>query len=225
MRAMLEVTSGPAACAIAPAAVRPMIPSRQHPRRRRRSANVHLRVTVVTVWSNGHQQACVTPVTNRLSHGRHGGDAMSVPRLALYAASAAALVAALSGCSSAANAASPRAERLLPRRSAPPPGEQPALVVYSAQGYDAPVTKAFTAATGIPVNAGRRQHRSAADQGRRREEQPAVGPALGGRGHRLRRPGQAGPAARRTPRRRRCNAAGAAAHPERPLVHPGRAPR
>lgn len=34
--------------------------------------------------------------------------------------------------------------------SAGAPGTVP-LVVYSAQGYDAPVTKAFTAATGIPV--------------------------------------------------------------------------
>src|SRR3982074_966679 len=31
------------------------------------------------------------------------------------------------------------------------PGTVP-LVVYSAQGYDAPVTKAFTKATGIPVS-------------------------------------------------------------------------
>ncbi len=36
--------------------------------------------------------------------------------------------------------------------SAPSAAGAAPLVVYSAEGYDAPVTKAFTAATGIPVN-------------------------------------------------------------------------
>ncbi len=73
---------------------------------------------------------------------------MSVPsRLALYTASAAALVAVLSGCSASATAA----PASVAASTTPSAGAGPALVVYSAQGYDAPVTKAFTAATGIAV--------------------------------------------------------------------------
>lgn len=77
---------------------------------------------------------------------------MSVPsRLALYAASTAALVAVLSGCSASASAAPASGGASSTSAATSPAGSGPALVVYSAQGYDGPVTKAFTAATGIPV--------------------------------------------------------------------------
>jgi iron(III) transport system substrate-binding protein len=54
----------------------------------------------------------------------------------------------LAGCGSSAGSA-PAASGA--GSAAPAAGTVP-LVVYSAQGYDAPVTKAFTAATGIPVS-------------------------------------------------------------------------
>jgi iron(III) transport system substrate-binding protein len=77
---------------------------------------------------------------------------MSVPsRLALCTASAAALIAVLSACSASATAASASGGATSAPSGAASAGTGPALVVYSAQGYDDPVTKAFTAATGIPV--------------------------------------------------------------------------
>ena len=77
---------------------------------------------------------------------------MSVPsRLALCTASAAALIAVLSACSASATAASASGGATPASSGAASAGTGPALVVYSAQGYDDPVTKAFTAATGIPV--------------------------------------------------------------------------
>jgi iron(III) transport system substrate-binding protein len=53
------------------------------------------------------------------------------------------------GGAAACGTSSPAAVGSAPASGAP--GTVP-LVVYSAQGYDAPVTKAFTKATGIPVN-------------------------------------------------------------------------
>jgi iron(III) transport system substrate-binding protein len=74
---------------------------------------------------------------------------MSAPsRSAFLAASAITIAAALAGCSSSASATGATASAS-GQASA---GAGPALVVYSAQGYDAPVTKAFTQATGITVN-------------------------------------------------------------------------
>lgn len=71
------------------------------------------------------------------------------------------VAAVVTGCSSsssgtpaassagAAAQSSPSSSTLASPRS--PGGAATPLIVYSAQGYDAPVTKAFTAATGIPV--------------------------------------------------------------------------
>lgn len=56
---------------------------------------------------------------------------------------AAVSVGLLAGCSGAASSQ--------PTNAAQSGGGVVPLVVYSAQGYDSPVTKAFTAATGIPV--------------------------------------------------------------------------
>ena len=80
------------------------------------------------------------------------------PRLAGAATLAFALLA-LSACGSSATGATGAGSGSSPSASAP--GSAPAssggsaaptpLVVYSAQGYDAPVTKAFSQASGIPV--------------------------------------------------------------------------
>src|SRR6185437_13703918 len=59
-------------------------------------------------------------------------------------ASAATLL--VTGCGSSAAGGQSGANPSASTTSGPAP-----LVVYSSQGYDAPVTKAFTAATGIPV--------------------------------------------------------------------------
>ena len=64
------------------------------------------------------------------------------------AAAAAAAAMALAGCGSTAAAVSPSGSAAGGASS----GAKTPLVVYSAQGYDSDVTKAFTAATGIPVN-------------------------------------------------------------------------
>lgn len=57
-------------------------------------------------------------------------------------------VLGLAGCGSSGSAASPTGPSGSAASSAPGVS---ALVVYSAQGYDKPVTEAFTKATGIPV--------------------------------------------------------------------------
>ncbi len=61
----------------------------------------------------------------------------------------------LAGCGSSASSAPPGgptpAGAAAPVTTTAPAGTVP-LVIYSAQGYDAPVTKAFSAATGIPVD-------------------------------------------------------------------------
>ena len=82
------------------------------------------------------------------------------------------------------------ASTALPLPSPPVP-----LIVYSAQGYDSTMTKAFTKATGIPVHARRRQHWAPARQGAGRKEQSELGPAVGRRRHRVCRARPAGPAA------------------------------
>ena len=87
-------------------------------------------------------------------------------RLALSVGAVVSVTALVTGCSSssggtpaassAAAAQSPTSSSTLASSStsaspASPGGAGTPLVVYSAQGYDAPVTKAFTAATGISV--------------------------------------------------------------------------
>ncbi len=83
---------------------------------------------------------------------------MSGPsRLPLRAGAAVTLAAVIAGCSSSttaktnAAAASPVAAATAAGSSTAPSSGATTLIVYSAQGYDDPVTKAFTKATGIPV--------------------------------------------------------------------------
>ena len=81
------------------------------------------------------------------------------PRLLIYPVLCATAAAALAGCSSSAktSTATPASSSSSSAASATTPSPAAAttakvpLVVYSAQGYDSQVTKAFTAATGIPV--------------------------------------------------------------------------
>lgn len=69
--------------------------------------------------------------------------------------SVAALVAGCSSSSGGATSASSQSAAAQSSSASSPSGSSTGsgapLIVYSAQGYDAPVTKAFTAATGIPV--------------------------------------------------------------------------
>ncbi len=81
---------------------------------------------------------------------------MSGPsRLPLRAGAAVTLAAVIAGCSSSStaktNAAATSPKSAAATSSATTSGGASTLIVYSAQGYDAPVTKAFTQATGIPV--------------------------------------------------------------------------
>ena len=71
-------------------------------------------------------------------------------RSACAAATIAVSVLAMSACSSSSKASSGSSSSTSTTGGAASVGKVP-LVVYSAQGYDSPVTKAFTAATGIPV--------------------------------------------------------------------------
>ncbi len=79
----------------------------------------------------------------RLLAGVSGAVALSVLAVAGCSSSSSSSTAAASASSSAASASS----------SAPASSSAAAvpLVVYSAQGYDSAMTKAFTKATGIPV--------------------------------------------------------------------------
>jgi iron(III) transport system substrate-binding protein len=82
---------------------------------------------------------------------------MSSPfRIALCAGAVATVAALMTGCASPSGGASGGSQSVTQSSSAAPPaaatgGTTPPLLVYSAQGYDAPVTKAFTQATGIQV--------------------------------------------------------------------------
>jgi iron(III) transport system substrate-binding protein len=81
----------------------------------------------------------------RLLAGVSGAVALSVLAVAGCSSSSSGSTAAAAATSSAAPAS--------PAASAPASASAPAvpLVVYSAQGYDSAMTKAFTKATGIPV--------------------------------------------------------------------------
>src|SRR4051812_29831891 len=73
---------------------------------------------------------------------------MSRPLIdAMCAGAVLAAVAVVAGCSGTTTSASSSGSS----SAVPAGGSAPALVVYSAQGYDAPVTDAFTKATGIQV--------------------------------------------------------------------------
>lgn len=81
---------------------------------------------------------------------------MSGPsRLPLRAGAAVTLAAVIAGCSSSSttktSAVANASASAAPTASASSSGGASTLIVYSAQGYDSPVTKAFTKATGIPV--------------------------------------------------------------------------
>ena len=62
-----------------------------------------------------------------------------------------ALTACSSGSSSSSAASSTPASPTTASAATASTASQVTLVVYSAQGYDSAMTKAFTAATGIPV--------------------------------------------------------------------------
>jgi iron(III) transport system substrate-binding protein len=74
-------------------------------------------------------------------------------RLRLLASAAAAVVLSVlaAACSSASSSAPSQASSGTPAASSSASGATVPLVVYSAQGYDSAMTKAFTKATGIPV--------------------------------------------------------------------------
>lgn len=79
------------------------------------------------------------------------------PRCRMAVAGLALLtVGSLAGCGSSTSASGSDTASSSPSAgsgtSVSADGSATPLTVYSAQGYDAPVTKAFTAATGIPVN-------------------------------------------------------------------------
>jgi iron(III) transport system substrate-binding protein len=66
----------------------------------------------------------------------------------LMAVLAGACALALAACSSSSSSSSSASSTATSSASA---ASKVTLVVYSAQGYDSAMTKAFTAATGIPV--------------------------------------------------------------------------
>ena len=72
-------------------------------------------------------------------------------RVRLTAGLAATSVLALAACSSSSSASSAASSATTSSSASASTAAKVTLVVYSAQGYDSAMTKAFTAATGIPV--------------------------------------------------------------------------
>ncbi|MDQ1734086.1 MAG: iron(III) transport system substrate-binding protein [Pseudonocardiales bacterium] len=72
-------------------------------------------------------------------------------RLALCVGTAVSVAALVAGCSSSSGGSPASSSAGAAPSSSAAAGSPAPLIVYSAQGYDAPVTKAFTQATGIPV--------------------------------------------------------------------------
>ncbi|HTR94736.1 MAG TPA: hypothetical protein VMI73_23650 [Trebonia sp.] len=102
----------------------------------------------------------------RLLAGFSGAVALSVLAVAGCSSSSSSSPAASSSPASSSPATSASAVASASSSASSSSSAAPVpLVVYSAQGYDSAMTKAFTKATGIPVQ---------------------LGPALGGRRHRVR---------------------------------------